>query len=289
MKVFLHWDNCKASEVWFQGFRKALDRRNIKTEIINLIQTSVEDILSQREPNDFFVARFNESSWPLAKRKYYNICDAFKEKIFPSPQQLLTYDDKLRQLEWLSRNNFPIPASAYVQNSTDLGYFLNYFQINFPIVSKTPAGSSSAGVSLHQVAETIQFPCLVQEYHFNKQDLRICVIGRKAFGFERQNRPNDFRASGSGQIIYSPELPLECVQMAFQICEALNVTSMCFDFLKTENQWLISEMSYTYRPEAVEGCNYYYTLDLAQRQSGRLSIPELVLKELLQFENVKLL
>ena len=35
----------------------------------------------------------------------------------------------------------------------------------------------------------------------NKYDIRIVVIGDRAFGFIRYNRENDFRASGSGKRI----------------------------------------------------------------------------------------
>ena len=46
---------------------------------------------------------------------------------------------------------------------------------------------------------------LVQEFlPGNGFDTRITVIGNRAFGFRRFNRPDDFRASGSGRIDWNP-------------------------------------------------------------------------------------
>ena len=52
----------------------------------------------------------------------------------------------------------------------------------------------------------------------NDSDIRIIVIGNRAFAIKRMVRDGDFRASGSGNIIYNPEeIPKECIKIAFKI------------------------------------------------------------------------
>lgn len=90
----------------------------------------------------------------------------------------------------------------------------------------------------------------------NAHDTRITVIGDRAFGFIRRNRPGDFRASGSGLIAHTSDLiSLECVRSAFEVAKKLGTQSVAFDFLWDENRHpLIVEISYCYQAEAVFKC-----------------------------------
>ena len=83
----------------------------------------------------------------------------------------------------------------------------------------------------------------------NQYDTRITVIGSRAFGFTRDVRPNDFRASGSGSISYDlKRIDLECVKIAFKVAEKIKSQSMAFDFIKDEiGKPKIVEISYGYR------------------------------------------
>ena len=57
-----------------------------------------------------------------------------------------------------------------------------------------------------------------QKYIPAQHDIRITVIGNRAFGFLRKNRKNDFRASGSGLIDYDyKKIPIEAVKIAHKI------------------------------------------------------------------------
>jgi hypothetical protein len=54
----------------------------------------------------------------------------------------------------------------------------------------------------------------------NDSDIRIIVIGDKAFGIKRMVRENDFRASGSGSIIFEKaQIDERCVQLAFGLTQ----------------------------------------------------------------------
>ena len=91
----------------------------------------------------------------------------------------------------------------------------------------------------------------------NEFDTRVTVIGDRAFAFRRFNRPNDFRASGSGKIDHDPSaVDLRCVSAAFAAAQRLSSQSMAFDFLfRGEGQEpVVVEVSYCYADWAVERC-----------------------------------
>jgi len=98
----------------------------------------------------------------------------------------------------------------------------------------------------------------------NKYDIRICVVGNKAFGLKRLIRKDDFRASGSGNIIYNKqEIDERCVQIAFNINEKIKAQSIAFDFVFNEkNNPLILEISYGFDPKSYDICEGYWTQDM---------------------------
>ncbi|MBN1559795.1 hypothetical protein JW998_06065 [candidate division KSB1 bacterium] len=85
----------------------------------------------------------------------------------------------------------------------------------------------------------------------NAFDTRVTVIGHRAFGCVRQNRPNDFRASGSGMINYSRDnVDVRCIEMAFTVSSRLKAQCLAYDFLFDENHRpRISEFSYCFPPK----------------------------------------
>ena len=90
----------------------------------------------------------------------------------------------------------------------------------------------------------------------NDFDTRVTVIGDRAFGFTRNVRPGDFRASGSGDIVYdSHRVQQKCVEIAFEVTRKVGSQSMAFDFVLVENKHpMILEMSYCYNAKAVYSC-----------------------------------
>lgn len=98
----------------------------------------------------------------------------------------------------------------------------------------------------------------------NTFDIRICVVGKNAFGLKRLTRKNDFRASGSGSIIYDKEsIDERCVQIAFEVNKKLKMQSVAFDFIfDHNNNPLIVEISYGYTIHAYKKCEGYWTDDM---------------------------
>ncbi|WP_156100401.1 RimK family alpha-L-glutamate ligase [Thioalkalivibrio sp. ALJ1] len=97
---------------------------------------------------------------------------------------------------------------------------------------------------------------LAQEFVPNNDfDTRIAVVGNRAFGFRRLNRPDDFRASGSGQVDWDPaRIDAELVRMAFDISRRLQAQTVAFDFIRKNGKPLILELTLTYATWAVNRC-----------------------------------
>ncbi len=94
----------------------------------------------------------------------------------------------------------------------------------------------------------------------NAVDTRITIIGDRAFGFTRANRPNDFRASGSGSIAYEPDkIDKRCVDIAFRVANRTGSQSLAFDFLRNpRGEPMIAEISYCYMASAVHACQGHW-------------------------------
>ncbi|MCK4886339.1 MAG: hypothetical protein KAS96_03065 [Planctomycetes bacterium] len=103
----------------------------------------------------------------------------------------------------------------------------------------------------------------------NKFDTRITVIhGKYAFGFTRNVRKNDFRASGSGSIDYSLDrIDMRCVEIGITVARKLKVQSIAFDFVFDEKQTpLIIEVSYGFDPRAIPKCTGFWDAELNWHQ-----------------------
>ena len=97
----------------------------------------------------------------------------------------------------------------------------------------------------------------------NAYDIRVTIIGKRAFGFIRHNRENDFRASGSGSIEYdSSKIPEEAIKTGFRISEKMKFQSMAYDFLIDDGKCIVNEMSYGYVDKAVYDCTGHWDIDM---------------------------
>ncbi len=117
----------------------------------------------------------------------------------------------------------------------------------------------------------------------NSFDIRITVIGRRAFGFRRFNRPNDYRASGSGIIDYTPDrIPMECITSSFSVARRLGAQSLAIDFLLNQkaNRYEICEISYSFVADAIYQCPGFWYDDFEWR-AGRYHPQELILDDVL--------
>lgn len=98
----------------------------------------------------------------------------------------------------------------------------------------------------------------------NDWDTRLVVIGNRCFGARRNCRPNDFRASGSGDPSYEIQnIPNEMINIAFKSAKKLAMQSVAFDFIKDDNQFVIIEISYCFGlGDFYDNCPGFWTEDL---------------------------
>jgi glutathione synthase/RimK-type ligase-like ATP-grasp enzyme len=149
-------------------------------------------------------------------------------------------------------------------------YFLDIFQ-------KFKSGKSTPFELLKSFARLFKLPEFTKMYsrekgyvYFqdfipnNNFDIRIIVIGEKAFAFKRLVRQNDFRASGSGCFIYDKlQIDLRCVEIGFDLNEKLKTQSIAYDFIyDKENNPKIVEISYGFNEKVYDQCEGYWTKDM---------------------------
>lgn len=98
----------------------------------------------------------------------------------------------------------------------------------------------------------------------NDSDIRIIVINEKAFAIKRLVRENDFRASGSGFIMYEKkEFEEAWIKLSFKLAQRLNTQCVAFDFVfDKELNPLLVEINYGFAPAGYDACPGYWDKDL---------------------------
>jgi len=98
----------------------------------------------------------------------------------------------------------------------------------------------------------------------NKYDIRVVVIGDKAFEIKRMVRVGDFRASGSGNIHYAKELLDErCVKIAFEVTRKIKSQCAAYDFVfDKQNTPFLVEVSFGFDQKGYDACVGYWDADM---------------------------
>lgn len=106
----------------------------------------------------------------------------------------------------------------------------------------------------------------------NDSDIRIIVIGEKAFAIKRMTRENDFRASGSGSIFYDKALfDLETIRLSLNVTKKLDAQCLAYDFVYQDGKPLIIEISYGYANKGYEDCPGFWDQDLVWHEGSFVS------------------
>jgi hypothetical protein len=112
----------------------------------------------------------------------------------------------------------------------------------------------------------------------NDSDIRIVVVGERAFAIKRMIREGDFRASGSGKFKYDRhEISEECVKIAFDVSHKVKTQSLAYDFVFDEGKPLLVEISYAYTSTAYWKCPGYWDRNLVWHEEE--VIPEFFIIE----------
>ncbi len=97
----------------------------------------------------------------------------------------------------------------------------------------------------------------------NDHDIRVIVIDEKAFAIKRMVRENDFRASGSGNILFEKELfNIDTIKLSLDLNKKLNSQCLVIDYVFKDNKPLIVEISYGYTKEPYYNCPGYWDKNL---------------------------
>jgi glutathione synthase/RimK-type ligase-like ATP-grasp enzyme len=103
----------------------------------------------------------------------------------------------------------------------------------------------------------------------NDHDIRVVVIRDKAFAIKRMVRENDFRASGSGSILYDSNLfDKDTIKLAFDLAAKLETQCVAFDFVSYNNRKLLVEISYGFTPSGYDPCPGYWERNLTWREGS---------------------
>ncbi|MBL0356322.1 MAG: hypothetical protein IPP72_05285 [Chitinophagaceae bacterium] len=97
----------------------------------------------------------------------------------------------------------------------------------------------------------------------NDHDIRVVVVGDKAYAIKRMVRENDFRASGSGNILYDKSLfddPI--IQLSFEIAEKLTTQVLALDYVFDNGKPLVVEISYGFAMAGYDPCPGYWDRQL---------------------------
>lgn len=117
----------------------------------------------------------------------------------------------------------------------------------------------------------------------NPYDTRVVVIGDRAFGFIRKNRPGDFRASGSSEKDLDPELvDKEMIRIAFDVTRKLGTQSLALDFVyNNRKEPVVLEISYTFPAAgAIPKCPGFWNSKL-EWQAGPMYPQDAIIEDLL--------
>ncbi|MFA1575345.1 ATP-grasp domain-containing protein [Vibrio cyclitrophicus] len=116
----------------------------------------------------------------------------------------------------------------------------------------------------------------------NDHDIRVIVIGNKAFAIKRFTRDGDFRASGSGKISYRREdINVDCIDIAFKTTKDMNAQCVAFDFVFYNGNPLIVEVSYAFSIDAYNKCEGYWNDDLTFVE-GKFIPQEFMIEDLIK-------
>jgi glutathione synthase/RimK-type ligase-like ATP-grasp enzyme len=98
----------------------------------------------------------------------------------------------------------------------------------------------------------------------NTYDIRIIVIGKRAFGIKRLVREGDFRASGSGRIVHlKEEIDPSCIRASFEISRDIGSQCLAYDFVFRKGRPLLAEVSYAFIQSGYRECSGFWDEKMA--------------------------
>lgn len=90
-------------------------------------------------------------------------------------------------------------------------------------------------------------------------DFKVLAYGEKYYVVRRENRPNDFRASGSGRLSWPEELPTGLLDFSRKVFAAFDVPAMSLDVAYDGQRFHLLEGQFvSFGPKAMEDSEYFF-------------------------------
>lgn len=116
----------------------------------------------------------------------------------------------------------------------------------------------------------------------NDSDIRVIVVGNKAFAIKRMVRENDFRASGSGLILYNKEYFDEnVIKLSFDLAGKLESDCVAFDFIFLKGEPMVVEISYGFKINGYDDCVGFWDSEL-NWHDGKFNPQEWMVEDLVK-------
>jgi len=118
----------------------------------------------------------------------------------------------------------------------------------------------------------------------NTFDIRVVTVGNKAIALKRLCQKNDFRASGSGRLIYDKnQIDEKCVKIAFDVSKKAGFQAMAYDFVFVDKNPVLIETSYAVSHRAYDNCEGHWTSDIKWNKEKKIICYEMI-EALLEME-----
>ncbi|MHB8111273.1 MAG: ATP-grasp domain-containing protein [Syntrophorhabdaceae bacterium] len=280
----MHWDGYDLDIL-----KKTLEQGGVEAKILGAHAVSFRENPTENRA----AAIYASSQMPIYKQYLQDIIANLHfsgVRLYPGFDHMLAHEDKAFQAFRLQRTDIAAPRSSVFGDKMHAYEFLT--KASYPLVGKTASGYASRGVQLirdeaegkafvnrnmkHRVLQKGRnkltrvwqrvFPphpvlglVIFQEYVPNlKGDWKVLIWGDNACGLHRENRPHDFRASGSGRITFV-DVPTDVLDFAYRALEKLELPWGSFDIAYTDGQCLLLEYQAIHfgLTTAERGVHYY--------------------------------
>jgi glutathione synthase/RimK-type ligase-like ATP-grasp enzyme len=281
----------------------------------DLCDIHAHDWIERARPFDIMVGLVsNEISRLEEIRIKYHFLETFMGKMcYPRPKHALLYENKCLEAYLSTLYDLPF-AKTYIFHSRE-DAMASIANARFPLVSKINYSSGSMGVELvrtprkarrlirkifSQTGRSTYAPWLRQKNYVYFQeyvpndgyDIRVILVGNRAWGYYRRVLSGDFRASGMHQEEYRG-LPEEAIRIAWKAQRHIRSPLLVVDMVRgPDGRFTIIEYSIlclidTAEQLLVDGVPGSYIIDDTgdiRFERGHHWIHELALKKFLEDE-----
>jgi len=245
--------------------------------------------------------------------KYHFLETGLGKMCYPSAAEALLYEDKSLEAYIAGVCGLPI-AKAYISHD-EKDALAMLESARYPLVSKVNHSSGSVGVELVKTpgkarrivgqafsrnGRRTHVPWFrqkgyvyFQEYVPNDgYDIRVMIVGRRAFGYYRKVLSGDFRASGM-DTVEKRALPEEAIRVALKAQQCLRGPQLVVDMVHSlDGRYVIIEFSIVCQVQTpqqllVDGVPGAYVIEDSgdiRFEKGRTWVHELALRQFLRDE-----